>query len=431
MPLSVAVVGAGPAGFYATDAVLSCFPDAQVSIIDQWPTPFGLVRFGVAPDHLNTKNVTRIFDKTLAKEGVSFSGNVTVGRDVSYHELRSIFDLVILSAGMGHARSLGIPGIDTKGVISATDFVGWYNALPGINDCGKLISGAKSAVVIGNGNVALDIARLLAKTESELAKTDIDPHAGHCLSMSKIQDIYVIGRRGPVEANFSFPELSELGDLERAEPVVDKGLFPTDIKGAAESMSKKTERNLRVLESFAQRGTGSKNVRVHLLFCASPLEIVGEKQVIGIDMMQNEVAAGQARPTGKKFSIQTDIVCPAIGYDSQPINGVPYDRGTGRVISDDGKVEDGVCVVGWARRGSSGVIGTNRVDAREVIGLMAPQSTENGKPGLRELHRLLDSRNIDVVDTVRWRAIDLAEMSKAHGGRPRIKFNSVQEMLAL
>ena len=431
MPLSVAVVGAGPAGFYATDALLSFCPDAQVSIIDQWPTPFGLVRFGVAPDHLNTKNVTRIFDKTLAKEGVSFAGNVMVGRDVSYHELRSIFDLVILSAGMGRARSLNIPGVDTKGVISATDFVGWYNAVPGVNDCGKLVSGAKSAVVIGNGNVALDIARLLAKTESELAQTDIDPHAGQSLAMSKIRDIYVIGRRGPAEANFSFPELSELGDLERAEPVVNKGLFPADITGAAEPMRKKKERNLRILESFSQLETGRKSVRVHLLFCASPLQIVGKKQVIGIDMMQNELVGGQAKPTGKEFSIQTDIVCPAIGYDSQPIDGVPYDRTTGRVVSDNGKVEDGVCVVGWARRGSSGVIGTNRVDAREVIGLMAPQSVANGKPGLGELCRLLVSRNIDVVDTVRWRAIDLAETSKAHAGRPRIKFNTVQEMLAL
>jgi NADPH-dependent glutamate synthase beta subunit-like oxidoreductase len=431
MPLSVAVVGAGPAGFYAVDAVLSFFPDAQISIIDQWPTPFGLVRFGVAPDHLNTKNVTKIFEKTLSKDGVSFAGNVMVGTDVSYQELRSIFDLVILSMGMGSARSLCIPGVDTQGVISVTDFVDWYNAVPRLYDCGKLICRAKAAVVIGNGNVALDIARLLAKTESELAKTDIDPHAGNCLAMSKIQDIYVIGRRGPVEASFSFPELSELGDLERAEPVVDKGLFPADTERVAESMRKKKERNLRILESFSQRQTGGKSIRVHLLFCASPLEIVGEKQVIGVNMMQNEIIGGQAKPTGKKFYIETNIVCPAIGYDSQPIDGVPYDKNTGQVVSDNGRVEDGVCVIGWAHRGPIGVIGSNRVDAREVIGLMAPQSVENGKPGLREFHRLLASRKIDVVDTVQWRAIDLAEKSKADGGRPRVKFNSVREMLAL
>ena len=194
MPLSVAVVGAGPAGFYAADAVLSSFPDAEIDIIEQWPAPFGLVRYGVAPDHLSTKNVTKIFDKILAKSGVRFVGNVNVGRDVTYQELKSIFDLVVISVGMEYPRRLSIPGADTKGVVSATDFVGWYNAVPDFVDCSASVSKAKSAVVIGNGNVALDIARLLAKNGSELAKTDIDPNAGRCLARSGIENVYIIGR---------------------------------------------------------------------------------------------------------------------------------------------------------------------------------------------------------------------------------------------
>ena len=431
MSLSVAVVGAGPAGFYAADSVLSFFPDAEINIIDQWPTPFGLVRFGVAPDHLSTKNVTRIFEKILDRANVRFIGNVTVGEDISYQELKSMFDLVIISVGMGRARNLNIPGIRAKGVISATDLVGWYNAVPGINDCSALISRAESAVVIGNGNVALDIARLLAKTKQELAETDIDPQAGDCIARSGIRDIYIVGRRGPAEANFSFPELSELGELEKGVPVVDNKLFPTDFQGIDESLRKKKERNLRVLESFAGRKIQSESVRIHLLFYSSPLEIIADQEVRGLNMVRNTIVGGQAKPTNNRFYLPADIVCPAIGYDSQPLEGVPYDANTGRVSNESGRVEDGVCVVGWARRGSSGVIGTNRVDAREVIGLMAGKEYPNGKPGIAALSALLATRGIEVDDTDRWRAINLAETNKGGGKRPRVKFTSVQEMLAL
>ena len=431
MPLSVAIVGAGPAGFYAAEAVLSCFPEAEIAILERWPTPFGLVRFGVAPDHLSTKNVTRLFEKTLSKNHVRFLGNVSVGRDVTYVELKSMFDLVVLSNGMGRPRMLDIPGEDIKGVIPATDFVGWYNSLPGANGFGGIISDANAAVVVGNGNVALDIARLLAKSDKEFINTDIDPQAGQCLATSNIKDIYVVGRRGPSDANFSFPELSELGDLERAEPIVDGGLFPIDTENIELSVRKKKERNLRILESFSQQKIVRKDVRIHLLFCASPVKVLGEKQVVGIEMVRNEVVGGKARPTSEKFSIKTDIVCPAIGYHCEPIDGVPYAENVGSILNQEGRVDEGVCVVGWARRGSNGVIGTNRVDAREVIEKMSSELVASGKPGTSGLCQLLVSRDVDIVDTVRWRAIDLAETGKAVGGRPRIKFNSVQNMLAV
>ena len=431
MPLSVAVVGAGPAGFYAADAVLSSFPDAEIDIIEQWPAPFGLVRYGVAPDHLSTKNVTKIFDKILAKSGVRFVGNVNVGRDVTYQELKSIFDLVVISVGMEYPRRLSIPGADTKGVVSATDFVGWYNAVPDFVDCSASVGKAKSAVVIGNGNVALDIARLLAKNGSELAKTDIDPRAGQCLASTEIEDIYVVGRRGPAEANFSFPELSELGDLEDAVPVVDQSLFPVNLDSIDQSVRKKKERNLRVLESFSRLVRGERKVRLHLRFCASPLKIVGEGHVTGINLGKNEVLDGVAEATGEEFLIPTDLVIPAIGYASKPIDGVPYDVKTGQVTNVDGMVENGVYVVGWARRGSNGVIGTNRVDAREVIGLINPEVVQRKGSGVSEFRALLDSRNVKVVDAEQWQTIDMAEMSRAEGGRPRVKFNNIQAMLAI
>ncbi len=431
MPLSVAVVGAGPAGFYAADAVLSAFPDAEINIIEQWPAPFGLVRYGVAPDHLSTKNVTKIFGKILAKNGVRFVGNVNVGRDVSYQELKSIFDLVVISVGMEHPRCLEIPGADTKGVVSATDFVGWYNAVPGFIDCSDCVSNAKSAVIIGNGNVALDIARLLAKNGSELAKTDIDPNAGRCLAHSEIEDIYIIGRRGPAEANFSFPELSELGGLEDADPVVDQNLFPVNLDTIDEVVKKKKERNLRVLESFARLERAKKKVRVHLCFCASPLEIVGDEQVTGINFARNEVLEGVAKATGEEFFISTDLVVPAIGYSSKPISGIPYDVKTSQVTNVNGMVENGVYVVGWARRGSNGVIGTNRVDAREVIGLINPKLVPSKESGWPRLRRLLVSRNVEVVDAARWQIIDMAEKSRADGRRPRVKFNNIKAMLAV
>ena len=236
MNLSVAVVGAGPSGFYAADAMLKAFPGSRIDIIDRWPTPFGLVRFGVAPDHLSTKNVTKLYEKILDKPGVRFIGNVELGRDLTYEELKSVFDVVILSFGMEAPRVLDIPGANLLGVIPVTDFVGWYNATPKSMDCSSLVAKTRSAVVVGNGNVALDVARLLAKIESELVATDIEPSAAEAIVQAPLQDIYVVGRRGPIESNFSFPELSELGELLEAQTSVENARLPADASAAEESV---------------------------------------------------------------------------------------------------------------------------------------------------------------------------------------------------
>lgn len=429
MNLSVAVVGAGPSGFYAADAMLKAFPGSRIDIIDRWPTPFGLVRFGVAPDHLNTKNVTKLYEKILDKPGVRFVGNVELGRDLTYEELKSVFDVVILSFGMEAPRVLDIPGANLPGVVPVTDFVGWYNATPRTMDCSSLVAKTRSAVVVGNGNVALDVARLLAKTESELVATDIEPSAAEAIVQAPLQDIYVVGRRGPIESNFSFPELSELGELVEAQTFVDSARLPADASAAEESMKKKKERNLRVLKSFSERKADDRPVRVHLMFYVSPIEIIGSDQMTAVKMVRNTVVNGKAVATDETFVIDADLLVPAIGYKSASIKGLPLLGNDGAVRNQDGRVEPGVYVVGWARRGPNGVIGTNRVDAREVVALIAVDSPAATKAGPVGLDNVLSERNVDLVDAAGWRQIDAAETARGGGGRPRVKFTILDEML--
>ena len=427
--LSVAVVGAGPSGFYAVDAMLDAFPGCSVDLIDRWPFPFGLVRSGVAPDHLNTKNVTKLYEKTLDKPGVRFVGNVELGRDLSYEELKSLFDVVILAFGMEEPRLLDVPGANLPGVISVTDFVGWYNATPDSKDCADLVSRARSAVVVGNGNVALDIARLLAKTKDELIATDIVPAAADAMVRAPLNDIYVVGRRGPVEASFSFPELSEFGDLEEAQTLVDGANIPGDASAAEETVRKKKERNLRVLRTFAEEKASSKPVRVHFLFHASPVEVIGEDHMTAVKMIRNKIVAGKAVATKESFVIDTDLLIPAIGYRMTYLEGLPSLADGGGISNEDGRVEQGVYVVGWARRGPTGVIGTNRVDSRKVVGLISVDSPVASKPGRSSLDALLSKRKVSSVDVPHWRRIDAAEIALGGGGRPRVKFNTVEEML--
>ena len=429
MPLSVAVVGAGPSGFYAVDAMLDAFPGCSIDLIDRWPCPFGLVRSGVAPDHLNTKNVTKLYEKILDKPGVRFVGNVELGRDLNYEELKSLFDIVILAFGMEQPRSFDIPGADLRGVISVTDFVGWYNAVPESKDCAGLVSRSRSAVVVGNGNVALDIARLLAKTEDELLTTDIVPAAADAMVRAPLNDIYVVGRRGPVEASFSFPELSEFGDLEEAQTLVDGANIPEDASAAEESVRKKKERNLRVLRTFAEEKASEKPVRVHFVFHASPVEIIGEDHVTAVKMIRNKIVAGKAVATNDSFTIGADLLIPAIGYRMTRLEGLPSLSDGGGVSNEDGRVEQGVYVVGWARRGPTGVIGTNRVDSRRVVGLISVDSPVASKPGRSGFDGLLSKRKVSSVDVAHWRRIDNAEIALAGEGRPRVKFNTVEAML--
>ena len=427
MTLSVAIVGSGPAGFYAADSLLKKLPDCRIDIIERLPTPFGLVRSGVAPDHQSTKNVTRVFEKVLDKPTVRFVGNIELGRDLGYDELKAAYDIVILALGAQAPRRLGIPGEDLAGVCDVVDFVGWYNAVPGAPDCGHYLD-ARQAIVVGNGNVAIDIARLLARSAAELAQSDVAPAAERALLAAPITDIYLVGRRGALDANFTFQELAELGEMERAVPLIDPGDLPA--ADQVQGLDKKPARNLEVLRGFAGNDPNAKPVRIHLCFRAAPAAVLGKSRMTGVRFARTRVDQSKAVPTGETFDVDAQLLVPAIGYRVAPVAGLPIDQQGGIVANRDGLVEPGVYVVGWAKRGPSGVIGTNRNDSGEVVDRIIAANLKATKPGADALDRIVAKRRLRPVATADWRRIDQAERA-AGNARPRRKIERVQDMIDL
>ncbi len=428
---TIAIVGAGPAGFYAADALVRKPEACRIDIIDRLPTPYGLVRAGVAPDHQSTKNVVRVYDRILKNDAVRLIGNVALGRDVTYDELKSLYDVVILALGAQSPRQLSIPGESLFGVVDCTGFVNWYNAVPGALDLAKEVN-ANAAVVVGNGNVALDIARLLAKTPAEMDQSDIDPGAAQAITDAPLTDIYVVGRRGPMQASFTSPELSEFGELAEAAPVVDAAVVPETTEGVPDDQKPKKEKNLRILKEFAA-GDGAADprpVKVHLVFCASPVEILGDERVTGVRFERNRIEDGRAVPTGETFEIDAQLFVSAIGYrSSSEEGGPPIDDARGTVKNENGRVEPGVYVVGWARRGPTGVIGTNRNDAREVVDQIIDDKVAISKPGPEGLDALLAERAAVTTSYEDWQRIDEAELAAGSGGRPRVKFTRIDDMI--
>jgi ferredoxin--NADP+ reductase len=429
--LSIAIVGAGPAGFYAADALVRKPEACRIDILDRLPTPYGLVRAGVAPDHQSTKNVIRVYDRILQNDAVRLIGNVELGRDVGYDELKSLYDVVILAVGAQAPRRLGISGESLFGVVDSTGFVNWYNAVPGALDLSDEVN-AQTAVVVGNGNVALDIARLLAKTPAEMADSDIDPAAANAITAAPMTDIYVVGRRGPMQASFTSPELSEFGELEEAAPVVDPGILPETADDVPDAERPKKEKNLRILKSFAETDGAAdpRPVTIHLVFCASPLEIYGDDRVTGVRFERNRIEDGRAVPTGETFEINAQLFVSAIGYRSaSDQDGPPVDEARGTIKNDNGRVEPGVYVVGWARRGPTGVIGTNRNDARDVVDQIIDDHVPATKPGPDGLDALLAERTVETTSYEDWQRIDQAEVAAGSGNRPRVKFTRIEDML--
>ncbi len=430
---SVCIVGSGPSGLYAADTILRKRPGCAIDIIDRLPTPFGLVRAGVAPDHQGTKNIVRQFERSMTKPGVRFLGNVCIGTDITYAELKASYDAVVLALGAPVDRTLGIPGEDLDGVHGSGAFVGWYNAHPDHADLAPRLD-APGVAVIGNGNVALDIARILAKTPAEMTGSDISAPAVDAIAAAPLTDIYLLGRRGPLEASFTSAELGELGHLERARPVVD----PAVLEGVtAEAVSdpkeqKVKDKNLEILREFAAR-TDEKPLRVHLLFNAAPKEILGaDGRVAGLRVERTRVENGRAVSTGETFDLNVGTVVTAIGYRIAAIEGVPVDENRGIVANQDGKVEDGVFVVGWAKRGPSGVIPSNRSDSMAVAELILGHlETAAGRtPGPAAIDALLAERGVTPVCFDDWQKINAAEVARAAEGRPREKFTRIAEMLA-
>ena len=420
-----AIVGSGPAGFYTAEALAKAYGgEARIDIIDRYPVPYGLIRFGVAPDHQSLKAVSKRYDQVAEGGSVSFVGNVAVGRDVSADELRALYDAVILAIGAPHDRKLGIPGEELPGVVGSAEFVGWYNGHPDFADLDPPLGGP-SAVVIGNGNVALDCARILSKNRHEFEGSDIVGHALEALDRSGIQTVTILGRRGPHQISMTPKELGELGHLEAATPVVDDADFPP--VEADEALEPGHRKSITILRDFAAAGPdGSKPKRIIFDFFAKPVRIEGEgapERLIVERTMLDE--SGAAKGTGETYEVPASLIVTSIGYQTPRIDGVPYDDRGGKFANAQGRIADGLYAVGWARRGPTGTIGTNRPDgyevAEQVAGVMAPGSG-GGKAGGEGLRALLGERGIKATSFEDWRRIEQAEVAAARPGSPREKF---------
>jgi len=427
--ISVAIIGSGPSGFYTADALAKSGVDCRIDIIERLPAPFGLIRYGVAPDHETTRKVSRAFDKTARGDRVAFFGNVEVGRDVSLEELRGIYDAVVLAIGAPHDRPLGIPGSDKKGVYGSAAFVGWYNGHPDFRDLAPDLQ-VKAAAVVGVGNVALDVARLLVRSKAELAATDMAEHAVEAIAASPITDVYLLGRRGAQFAAFTIGELREMGELEGASVVIDPAALPTSFDDLPEDDRRIQQKMVEMLRGFADLPK-DRPKRVHFRFNTSPKEVLGGARVEGLRVERMRTVDGKAIGTGETEDLPVGLVVAAIGYRSSSIAGAPYDERNGRFVNTGGAVAPGVYAVGWAMRGPSGVIGTNKIDgqgvAKQIVAALAP----GAKPGREALEKLLDARQAGRTSYADWDKIDAAEVARARSGAPRLKFASVQEMLAV
>jgi ferredoxin/flavodoxin---NADP+ reductase len=450
-PLRVAIVGSGPAGFYAAEHLLKADAAAEVDMFDRLPTPFGLVRAGVAPDHPKIKSVIRVYEKTAAREGFRFFGNVDVGADVTVPELADRYDAIVYAYGTPTDRRLGIPGEDLPGSHAATEFVAWYNAHPDFADA-RFDLDCERAVVIGNGNVAADVARMLALPRDELEVTDTANHAIDPLVSSGIREIVILGRRGPAQASFTNPEVRELGELSCADIVIDPAEVELDEVSreqlASDEVEPTNKRNVEILTEFSRRRPEGKPKRLVMRFLRSPVEIQGEgrveRLVVGVnELYRDESGAVRARDTGERELIECGLVLRSIGYKGIGLGGIPFDerRGVipnegGRVIGPDGPGEQvpGHYAVGWIKRGPSGVIGTNKKDAAETIDNLLADAEAGRMPERRPaepvIEELLAERAPDAVSYAGWEAIDRAEVAAGEPrGRPRVKFCRVAEMV--
>ncbi|MBI5106771.1 MAG: FAD-dependent oxidoreductase [Solirubrobacterales bacterium] len=446
-PLRVAIIGSGPSGFYAAGHLLKqAGRPVEVDVYDRLPTPWGLVRGGVAPDHPKIKSVTRVYEKTALQPGFRFFGNIEVGRDVSQEDLAAWYDAVLYAVGTSGDKKSGIPGEDLPGSVSATEFVGWYNGHPDYRDLDFDLSGER-AVVIGNGNVAVDVARMLTLTHDELAVTDVADHALEVLDASSITEIVVLGRRGPEQAAFTNPELLELGELLDADVVVDPADLDVPEELREDELEPTARRNVEILREYAQRAPSGKRKRVVLRFLSSPVEILGDGRVEAVKVVRNELVRDErgglrAKATGETEVIEAGIVLRAIGYTGTPLPGVPFDAARGLIPHEDGRIVDdhgpvqGAYVAGWIKRGPSGVIGTNKKCAQETVDALL-EDLEAGKldlaaerPTAEEVVERLVERQPHLVDYEGWQSIDRHEKGLGEPqGRPRVKLTRVQELL--
>jgi ferredoxin/flavodoxin---NADP+ reductase len=448
-PFHVAIVGSGPSGFFAAASLLKAADssediDVAVDVLEMLPTPWGLVRSGVAPDHPKIKSISKQFEKTAQDPRLRFFGNVSVGEHVHPAELAERYHAVIYAIGAQSDRALNIPGEDLPGSFAAVDFVGWYNAHPHFEESTPDLSGAR-AVVVGNGNVAVDVARILVTDPDVLGLTDIADHALQSLGPRGVDEVVVIGRRGPLQTAFTTLELRELGELEGVDVVIDPAALADITDADAEAAGKTTKQNIKVLREYAQRAPRPGHRRIVLRFLTSPIEIKGDGKVESIVLGRNELVTDEtgwvsAKDTGEREELPVQLIVRSVGYRGVPTPGLPFDDKRAVIPNTEGRVEGSrnEYVVGWIKRGPTGVIGTNKKDSQDTVDTLltdlakAEELTEFPEDHASQLADWLAGRQPRLVTSEHWGTID--EFERAAGeqlGRPRVKLPNIVELLRI
>ncbi|MCO5178590.1 MAG: FAD-dependent oxidoreductase [Candidatus Promineofilum sp.] len=452
-PLRVAIVGAGPAGFYAAERL---FKETElvieVDMFDRLPTPYGLVRNGVAPDHQKIKSVTAVFDRVAGNPRFRFLGNIELGRDVTVDDLKEYYHEILFSTGAQTDRPLGIPGDDLAGSYPATEFVAWYNGHPDYRECEFDLSQERVAVV-GVGNVAVDVARILCRTREELMKTDIADYALEALSNSQVKEVYILGRRGPAQAAFTAPEVKELGELADCDTFVlpEEAELDSLSLAAMANADRADVRKVEIIQELSHRQPSGKSKRLILRFLVSPTELIGDEHghVRQMKLVHNELYATEAgslrpRATDRTETLDVGMVFRSIGYRGVPLPGVPFHESWGVIPNNGGRVIDittkepllGEYTAGWIKRGPTGVIGTNKPDAAETVENMledarAGRTLEPSHPTAEAVTSMLDERQCRPVSFDDWKRLDEFELNRGKAeGRPRVKFTRIEDMLA-
>ena len=424
---SVVIIGSGPSGFYAAESISKKL-NSDIDIIDRLPTHFGLIRGGVAPDHQTTKKISAAYTKTAKKEQIRFFGNIEIGKDILIEELREMYDVVVIAIGSELDNKLEINGANLKGVYGSAEFVGWYNGHPDYVNLEPNLN-TEDVVVIGNGNVAIDVVRVLSKTSEEMSNSDIPEYALNSIKKSPIKNLYMVGRRGPVEAKFTNVELREMGNLRNCLPVVNADL-PSKLNGNYSDRDQRLiEKNLETLKSFSSIEKKNKEKILNFNFFQKPIEIIGNNKVESIKFEKTKLEDGKLESTGEIIKINCGLVIAAIGYKPKDVQGLKISNGV--VENNEGKIDTGFYAAGWIRRGPTGVIGTNKADGELVADLIFKEFKNEKKNGRNSLIELIKSKNLETTSFEDWEKIDSYEKKNATDPAPRKKILTIKEMLNL
>ena len=424
---SVVIIGSGPSGFYTAESITKKL-NSNIDIIDRLPTPFGLIRGGVAPDHQTTKRISLAYSKTAKKEQINFFGNIEIGKDISIDELREIYDVVVLAIGSEIDNKLEIKGNNLKGVYGSAEIVGWYNGHPDYVDLEPNLN-TENVVVIGNGNVAIDIVRVLSKTPEEMLDSDIPEYALNSIDKSPIKNLYIVGRRGPIEAKFTNVELREIGNLKNCLPVVNIDLPDNLVGNYSERDQRLIEKNLETLRSFVSLKKENKEKKINFNFFQKPIEIIGNDKVEIIKFEKTNLEDGKLKDTGEITEIKCGLVVTAIGYKPKNIPGLKISEGV--VENNEGRIDKGFYASGWIRRGPTGVIGTNKADGELIANLISKEFKNQNKNGRNALIEIIKNKNLEVTSFEDWEKIDSYEKENAKDPTPRKKILTIKEMLNL